>query len=251
MSDAPRSASDFGDGRRKRPLFLLLGCAAAVLGFLVIGVERTSDPGRGPDTVKVLVARKDLSVNTTFDSKELDNLLTWADIPRGLVPADAVASLDDVKDKSLNRTLRTGQPVAYSDLGIGCTYSLPDGFRQITFRSSQVDAVAGFVRPGSKVDVMFVERTAAGKSRAGIILKNVLVLAVNMTDRPRDWQGPAIPRVESVSLAVTDNQARMLGPAEDKGKLKLVPPGNDKKSNTTIAKSAAGGHEIECFDDES
>jgi Flp pilus assembly protein CpaB len=69
-------------------------------------------------------------------------------------------------------------------------------------------------------------------------------------DRLRDSTGPAIPQVESVSLAVTDKQARILALAEDKGKLRLVPRGNDKKSNTTIAKSAAGVNEIEWFDDE-
>jgi pilus assembly protein CpaB len=258
MSDDPRSGSEVRDARRKRPQLIvaagvwLLGCGAAVVGFFMIGVERTSDSGRGPETTKVLVAKKDLPVQTKLESKELDNLLTWADMPRNLVPPDAVASLEDVKDKELNRTLKSGNPVAYSDLGAAfvCAVGTPEGHKQMTFRSTQVDAVAGFVRPGSKVDVMYVERTPSGKARAAIILKDMLVLAVNMTDRIRDNQGPAIPQVESVSLAVTDRQATMLALAEDKGKLKLVLRGNDKKSNTTIAKTAAGVNEIEWFDDE-
>jgi len=258
MSDDPSSASEFSDTRRKRPRLIfaagvyLLGCGAAVVGFFVIGAERTSDSVRRPDTVKVLVAKKDLPVQTKLDSKELDNLLTWADMPRNLVPPDAVANLEDVKDKALNRTLKTGHPVAYSDLGVavGCM-AIPEGLKQMTFRSSQVDAVAGFVRPGSKVDVMYVERTSASKAHAAIILKDMLVLAVNMVDRLKDGTGPAIPQVESVSLAVTDKQATILALAEDKGKLKLVPRGNDKKSNTMIAKSAAGVNEVEWLDDES
>jgi pilus assembly protein CpaB len=235
----------------KQKNLVMLGVAVGCGLVAAIAVAKLSaGSSRAPDTIKVLVAKKDLPVQTKLDSKELDNLLTWADMPRGLVPADAVSSLDDVKDKELNRTLKTGNPVAYSDLGVAPGIALPDGHKQITFRSSQVDAVAGFVRPGSKVDVMYVERTSAGKARAGIILKNMLVLAVNMTDRLRDGQGPAIPQVESVSLAVTDNQARMLALAEDKGKLKLVLRGNDKKSNEkSAAEEAAGSDNIEWLDD--
>jgi pilus assembly protein CpaB len=249
MSDDPRSG-EFRDARRKRPQLIVAASVCAVVGYLMFGVERTSDPtGRGPDTVKILVAKKDLPVQTKLESKELDNLLRWADVPRNLVPPDAVVSLEDVKDKELNRTLKTGHPVGYNDLGVGCTSGIPEGLKQMTFRSTQVDAVAAFVRPGSKVDVMYVERTPSGKARAAIILKDVLVLAVNMVDRV-GGDGPRfpLPYAESVSLAVTDRQATMLALAEDKGKLNLVPRGNDKKSNTTIAKSA-GVNEIEWLDD--
>src|SRR5262245_31781644 len=255
MSDDPSSASDFRDARRKRPRFIaaagfyLLGCGAAVVGFLVVGAERTSDSVCRPDTGKVLGATENLHVQTKLDSKELDNLLTLADMPRNLVPADAVSSLEDVKDKELNRTLKTGNPVAYSDLGVAPGIALPDGHKQITFRSTQVDAVAGFVRPGSKVDVMYVERTSSGKARAGIILTNMLVLAVNMVDRLKDGTGPAIPQVESVSLAVTDKQARMLALAEDKGKLKLVLRGNDSKTNTKAASEDSGSGDIDWLED--
>src|SRR5262245_31665985 len=125
MSHHSQSGSEFRDARPKRPLLIVAASVCAVVGFLMIGVERTSDPGRGADTIRVLVAKKDLPVQTRLDSKELDNLLTWADMPRNLVPPDAIVNLEDVKDKELNRTLKTGHPVAFRDLNTGgCTLGL-------------------------------------------------------------------------------------------------------------------------------
>ena len=96
---------------------------------------------------------------------------------------------------------------------------------------------------------MYVERTPSGKARAAIILKDMLVLAVNMVDRLKEGTGTAIPQVESVSLAVTDRQATMLALAEDKGKLKLVLRGTNKSGAASVAAKEADSGEIEWLDD--
>ena len=105
--------------------------------------------------------------------------------------------------------------------------------------------MAGFAKPGSNVDIMFVERTTTGKARAAIILKNMLVLAINMTNTLDEKTGPAIPQVESVSLAVNDKQATRLAFADEKGKVKLLLTGT---SNEEAAKKVNDG-EIEWVDD--
>src|SRR5829696_1947179 len=206
----------------KQKNLAMLGVAVGCGLVAAIAVAKLSaGGGKGPETVKVLVAKKDLPVASKLDAKELDNLLVWADMPKHLVPPDAVTELEQVKDKELNRTLRQGNAVSHSDLGISQGVIIPEGHKQVTVRTNQVDLVAGFARPGSKVDVLYIDRNGTGKNKAGIILRNMLILAVNAVDALNEKTGKTIPQVESVSLAVTDGQARLLALAEQKGHLKF------------------------------
>jgi len=209
----------------KQKNLAMLGVAVGCGLVAAIAVAKLSAGGsKGPETARVLVAKKDLPVQTKLDAKELDNLLVWADMPKHLVPPDAVTELDQVKDKELNRTLKQGNAVAHSDLGLPPSIVIPEGHKQITVQCNQVNAVAGFVRPGSKVDVLYIDRQGArdGRTRAGTILRNMLVLAVNAVDQLNEKTGRYIQEVQSVSLAVLDSQARLLALAEQKGTIKFV-----------------------------
>jgi pilus assembly protein CpaB len=218
----------------KQKNLAMLGVAVGCGLVAAIAVAKLSAGGsRGPEMVKVLVAKKDIPLQTKLEAKELDNLLIWADMPKNLVPPDAVTDLEQVKDKELNRTLKQGNPVSAGDLGVNAGIVIPEGHKQITVRCNQVDAVAGFIRPGSKVDVMYIDRqSGTGKQKAGIILRNMLILAVNSVDTLSEKTGKVIPQVESVSLAVTDPQARLLALAEQKGQVKFVLRPNGELTET-------------------
>jgi pilus assembly protein CpaB len=201
---------------------------------------------RAPETTKVLVAKRDLPVQTTLDEKELDTMLGWADMPKNLVPPDACTDLEAVKGKTLQRTLKQGNPLSITDVGSPKTLVLPEGFKAMSVRATQVDAVAGFVKPGNRVDILYTERMqGTGKTRSAILLRKMLVLAVNMTNSLDEKTGPAIPQVESVSLAVNDWQGNRLTLAEEKGKLKLMLTSAGAADNTPDLKE----HEIEWLED--
>ncbi|HKB01090.1 MAG TPA: Flp pilus assembly protein CpaB [Gemmataceae bacterium] len=209
----------------KQKNLAMLGVAVGCGLVAAIAVAKLSaGGGKGPETARVLVAKKDIPLQTKLEAKELDNLLVWAEMPKALIPPDAVTDLEQVKDKELNRTLKQGNPVSQSDLGLPPSIIIPEGHKQITVRTTQVDAVAGFVRPGSKVDVMYIDRQSlgTGKGKAGIILRNMLVLAVNAVDTLSEKTGKVIQQVESISIAVTDSQARLLALAEQKGIVKFI-----------------------------
>ena len=207
----------------KQKNLAMLGVAVGCGLVAAVAVAKLSAGGsKGPDTVKVLVAKKDIPLQTKLDEKELDNLLTWADVPKSIAPPDAASDLEQVKGKSLNRTLKKGNPLSNSDLGLARTLDLPDGCEAFSVKLDQVGAVAGFAKPGSRVDIMYIERGTTGKARAAIILKYMLVLAVNMMNVLNEKTGAAIPQVESVTLAVNKKQATRLGFANERGTLKLL-----------------------------
>lgn len=229
----------------KQKNLVMLGVAVGCGLVAAIAVAKlTAGAGRGPETVKALVAKKDIPLQTKLEEKDLDNLLVWADMPKNLAPPDAATDLEQVKGKELSRTLKQGNAVSLSDLGTSNNIVLPDGCKQITVKASQVDAVGGFAKPGAKVDIMYIERTGTGKPRAAIILRDMLVLAINMTDTLNEKTGRAIAQVESVSLAVTDKQATLVALADERGKIKLVLRGT---TTDDIAKSA--GDRIEWVED--
>jgi len=207
----------------KQKNLAMLGVAVGCGLVAAVAVAKLSAGGpRGPETTKVLVAKKDLPVQTQLDEKELDNLLGWADMPKNLVPPDAVTDLEAVKGKSLNRTLKQGNPLSITDLGQAKKLILPDGCKAMSVKATPVDAVAGFVKPGDRVDIMYVERLGSGKTRSAILLRKMLVLAVNTVNTLDEKTGAAIQQVESATLAVNDRQGNLLALADEKGKLKLM-----------------------------
>jgi Flp pilus assembly protein CpaB len=207
----------------KQKNLAMLGVAVGCGLVAAIAVAKLSAGGKqSVDTAKVLVAKKDLPVQTTLDEKELDNLLAWADMPKQLVPPDAVTDLEQVKGKSLGRTLRQGNPVSVSDLTKVNELILPEGCKAQSIKCTAVDAVSGFVKPGSKVNVMYVEQSGTGKTRAAIILKDMLVLAVGTQNQIDEKTGAAIQQVDSVTLAVNDKQGTLLSLAGKKGGLTFM-----------------------------
>ena len=230
----------------KQKNLAMLGVAVGCGLVAAVAVAKLSASGsKGPETVKVLVAKKDIPLQTKLEEKDLDNLLQWADMPKNLVPPDAVTDLEVVKGKSLNRTLKQGNALSITDLGKHHMLDIPEGHEAFTVKIDQVGAVAGFAKPGSRVDIMYVERTTTGKARAAIILKNMLILAVGMINTLDEKTGAAIPQVESVTLAVNKKQAMRLAFADEKGKVKLLLTGTP---NSEAAKAFNEG-EVEWVTD--
>ncbi len=222
---------------------IMLGVAVACGLVAAIAVAKLSAGGSRVETVRVLVAREDVPLATKLDEKRLETSFAWVEMPKQAVPADAVSDIELLKGKALSRTLKAGNTIAPSDITSSKGIEPPAGFKQMSIKISQVDAVAGFALPGSRVDVMFVGKTPTGKVKAGMILRDMLVLAVDTKDRRNEGDGSAVPNLSSVSLAVTNKQADLLAKAEDLGKLKLVlrttnsgadHSGDDKDNDKTL-----------------
>lgn len=207
--------------KQKNLVMVAVAVGCGLIAAIAVA-KLTAGSGGGPEMGRVLVAKTDIPIGTKLTEKDLEKFLAWADIPKNMVPADAVADIELVKGKEATRTLRQGNPISIADVSKVDSIAIPAGHKQITFKVTEVDAVKGFARPGSKVDVIYIERGSNNKVRTAVLLRDMLVLAVNKVDRILEGSGRAIDQVDSVSLAVTDTQATKVAHAENKGTLKLV-----------------------------
>jgi Flp pilus assembly protein CpaB len=92
-------------------------------------------------------------------------------------------------------------------------FVVPDGKRAVSVRVTMDGAVAGFILPGSRVDVINTVPDAedARKALSKTIIQDVMVLASNM-------QGAQ----SIVTLAVTAEQADTLDDAKERGSISVA-----------------------------
>jgi pilus assembly protein CpaB len=96
---------------------------------------------------------------------------------------------------------------------------LAPGKRAISIQANEIVGVAGYVHPGSRVDIMVNTREGQEKQISKIILTNLLVLAAAQDDK-RDQTKPKV--VSTVTLEVDPQQAEIVDLARSIGTLSMV-----------------------------
>ena len=119
-----------------------------------------------------------------------------------------------------------GEPIQERQLaapgtGSGLTVKIPDGMRAISLRSDQVVGVAGFLLPGSFVDVLVTYRTpGSGDAITSTVLQDVKILAVGQKTQP-DPEGKATT-VDVLTLLVNPSDAEKAVLAASQGTVHFV-----------------------------
>ena len=82
--------------------------------------------------------------------------------------------------------MRAGNFFSPADVGGDAGIDVPTGRQLAAIRLDTVKAVAGFVLPGKHVNVLAIQKNPVNpsKGRPVVLLKNMLVCAVNTADRP-------------------------------------------------------------------
>jgi len=115
--------------------------------------------------------------------------------------------------------------------GIGISGKIPTGMRATAVKSNEIVGVAGFLYPGSRVDVM-VTYTPPGSGSGAVtqtVLQNVEVLTAGQTIEP-DPQGKP-ETVDVVTLLVSPEDSQKLQLASSQGVIQFVlRSGIDQKS---------------------
>jgi pilus assembly protein CpaB len=183
-------------------------------------------PGRTETipTRPVVVAASDLDVGAELKAGDL-NVISW---PANAVPKDAIRDKAEVIGRGLIFPVIENEPIlpnklALKGAGAGLPPVIPKGLRAISVRVNEVIGVAGYVLPGTRVDVLVVvsptEQRADMTSK--VILTNVQVLAAG-TKIERDTEKNKPMPVTVVTLLVNPEEAERLTLASSEGKIQLA-----------------------------
>jgi pilus assembly protein CpaB len=141
--------------------------------------------------------------------------------------AGSLVKIDDVADRIVLFPVAKDQPILGSYLappgvGSGLTAKIPSGMRAISVRSDEVVGVAGFLLPGTHVDVLLTYHTDKSQDpRTATVLQDVVVVAAGQQIRP-DPEGKPTSENNVVTLLLTPADSEKLVLATSLGAIRFV-----------------------------
>jgi pilus assembly protein CpaB len=207
---------------RDTRMWIVVGIAVLTAAIATYGIYRfIPRPLKEAPKVFVVVAKKALEMGSTVAEADV-KLIAW---PNDSQIAGAFTSIDQVKGKSLVAAVLENEPVTKSKLaekGFGLPILIHDGMRAMSVKVNEVIGVAGFVTPGTRVDVLVTIRQDQN-SMSKVVVQNVEVLTAGAKyDDPEGRkQGKPIPST-FVTLMVSPEQAERIALAVSEGQIMLV-----------------------------
>lgn len=195
-----------------RTRLLMIGFLALAIGFLASVYVYKSMQGRGGDAgVEVMVAATNLQVGQRVEEHDIRIIhINPADLP-----PDAPRRRSDVIGHGVIVPISKGEFIlpnrlAGENAGSGLPSLIPPGMRAVSVRVNEVVSVAGFVTPGTRVDVLLTGTPPSGGSeeQTTTVLQNVAVLASGHT-LERTSTGEA-QTTAVITLLVTPDDAQRL-----------------------------------------
>ena len=206
-----------------RRLTLALFVALSISGMFTYLLSRHVGSGHvSPKSQRYVAAAKPLESGELMKPASLQ-LIEW---PASLPLQGAFAKPEDINGRIVLYPLAAGQPILERDLavagsGTGLSAKIPDGMRAISLKSDEVVGVAGFLLPGTHVDVLETSRTNdAGRSDTFTVLQDVVVLAAGPNFEP-DPTGKATS-VTVVTLLLKPEDAEKIVLASSEGVIHFV-----------------------------
>jgi len=207
-------------------LALGAGLLSAFLAFVFLRSPNAPEQFQRAEaraTVPVVVAARDLDVGTVIEQSSV-KVVDW---PGDALPVGFASSPADVIGRGIMVPIRLNEPflpekLAGEELGRGLAMMIPEGYRAISVPVNDVVSVAGWVRPGTRVDVLVTLNQVINQQEpiTQVVLQNVEVLG-NDRSIQRGDQGEA-GQISVVTVLVTPEQAERLAMAESGGRLQLA-----------------------------
>lgn len=209
-------------------IFAVLAIAVLAGGGLAYGtynfvnnqpVKTVSTP-----TQPIVVAANDLQIGSEVKSDDVKVM----NFPAGQTPEGSFSNVSEVVGRGLIVPIVKSEVIlsaklASKEAGVGLPPVIPAGMRAVSVRVNEVIGVAGYVLPGTRVDVV---ATASPTNQfpdttSKIVLANVQVLTAG-TRMEQDQENGKPIQVTVVTLLVTPEQSETLALASTEGKIQLA-----------------------------
>jgi pilus assembly protein CpaB len=211
-------------------VFLVLLLALTAGGALAFGTYNyvsSSSQGSTASAIPskpVVVAASDLPLGSELTADDV-KVIEW---PASSVPAEAISDPKEVVGRGLVMPVVQYEPIlplklASKEAGAGLPPVIPPGLRALSVRVNEVIGVAGYVVPGTRVDVLTTINPGQQQTTmtSKVILTDVQVLAAGTKlDNTADKDKP-VP-VSVVTLLVNPDEAERLTLAASEGKIQLA-----------------------------
>src|SRR6266481_1463861 len=204
--------------------FALIAALVISLGItsvFYVRITRTQAASR-PKTKRIVAAAVALQPGTPINAENL----TEIDWPVNVPLEGLIEKKEDIAGHVLMYAVALHQPVLRRDLAssasLGLSAKIPDGMRATAIKTNEVTNIAGFIFPGSHVDVLVTLRTEnnAASTETHTVLQNVQVLSTGTKMDPDPNGKPE--NVGVVTLLVTPEQSEKLALAQNQGTIHFV-----------------------------
>lgn len=209
-----------------RNRLLIIGFVALIMGAIVSSLVyrnlqsgRANNAGPGED---VLIAANDLQVGSRIE----DGDIKFAHFASANLPAGVFHHKEKVLGRGVVVPISRGEfiltnKLAGENAGSGLPALIPPGMRAVSVRVNDTTSVAGFVQPGTRVDVLLTGNPAgSSEQQTTTILENVAVIATGQK-MERNAAGEA-HAAAVITLLVSPDDAQKLTLASNEGHIQLA-----------------------------
>lgn len=212
--------------KNKALMFVLSG--AVIFGLIAaISVSRFLTGAKGSQNQNTVVVAR---VEIPHGAKIVAEQLTTVQMPHNATPIGTFGKYEDVVNRIALTRILPQEPIIATRLApagtvAGLAALIPEGYRAMTVKVDDEAGIAGFLMPGTLVDVLAVispaDQSLSQNPISKIVLQNIKVLASGANlDQPQDGRDPV--SVKTVTLQVTPEQAEKLVLSSAEGRLRLA-----------------------------
>ena len=209
-----------------RTRLLLIGIVAVALGgllsFTVYRTLQARTAGPRQVGVDVVVAANDIQVGAKIEERDVKIVK----LPPEDLPANVFRGKTHLIGRGVVLPIVRGEfllpnKLAAENAGAGMPALIPPGMRAVSVRVNEVVSVAGFVTPGTRVDVLLTGNPLGSpESQTTTVLENIAVLAAGkQLERNTAGEPQTVP---VITLLVSPEDAQKLTLASQEGKIQLA-----------------------------